>query len=171
MDNGKIIDVEIMQRYCKPYDFDVWYEGHKQNCVANYEGSAPMMGVVGAKQIFERSITCRKVRYLKYYGDGVSKAYLEVKDTYKPDMVNKYECVGHYQKRLGTRLRKLKKTTNIKPLTDAVIDKLQNYFGMALRANTVQKMADAIWTSFLHVVSNGKHQYHSLCDKTWCQYR
>ena len=158
MDNGKIIDVEIMQRYCKPCqqhkekltpdDFDVCHEGHKQNCVANYEGSAPMMEVVGAKRIFERSISSRKLRYIKYFGGGDSKAYFEVKDTYKPDMVNKYECVGHYQKRLGTRLRKLKKTTKgLKALTDAVIDKLQNYFGMALRANTggtVQKMADAI---------------------------
>ena len=72
MDNGKLIDVEIMQRYCKPcqqhkgkltpHDFDVWYEGHKQNCVANYEVSAPMMEVVGAKRIFERSITSRKLR-------------------------------------------------------------------------------------------------------------
>ena len=52
-------------------------------------------------------------------------------------MVKTYECVGHYQKRVGTRLRKLKKTTKgLKPLPDAVIDKLQNYFGMALRANT-----------------------------------
>ena len=59
-------------------------------------------------------------------------------------------------------------------MTDAVIDKLQNYFGMALRANTggtVQKMAYAIWSNFLHVSNNEKHQYHSLRDKTWCQYR
>ena len=83
--------------------------------------------------------------------------------------------VSANQKRLGTRLRKLKMTTKgLKALTDAVIDKLQNYFGMALRANTggtVQKMADAIWSSFLHVSSNEKHQYHSLYDKTWCRYR
>ena len=61
-----------------------------------------------------------------------------------------------------------------KALTDAVIDKLQNYFSMALRANTggtVQKIADEIWSSFLHVSSNEEHQYHSLRDKTWCQYR
>ena len=35
----------------------------------------------------------------------------------------------------------------------------------------MQKMAGAIWSSFLHVSSNEKHQFHSLCDKTWCQYR
>ena len=65
----------------------------------------------------------------------------------------------------------------MKPLTDVVIDKLQNYFGMALRANTggtAQKMADAIWASFLHVASNEKEHYHSLCEKSqtsWCQYQ
>ena len=32
-------------------------------------------------------------------------------------------------------------------------------------------MADAIWSNFLHVSSNEKHQYHSLWDKTSCQYR
>ena len=74
---------------------------------------------------------------MNYFGDGDSKAYASVKDTYKPDIVKTFECVGHYQKRLGTRLRKLKKTTTgLKPLTDVLIDKLQNYFGMALRANT-----------------------------------
>ena len=45
---------------------------------------------------------------------------------------------------------------------------------MALHSNTggtVQKMADAIWASFLHVSSNEKHQYHSLCNASWCQYQ
>ena len=45
---------------------------------------------------------------MKYLGDGDSKAYLSVKDMYKY-VVEKYECVGHYQKRIGTHLRKLKK--------------------------------------------------------------
>ena len=69
----------------------------------------------------------------------------------------------------------MKKTAKgLKALTVAVINKLQNYFAMALRVNTggtVQKMADAICASFLHVASNEKYQYQSLCDKSWCQYR
>ena len=117
---------------------------------------------------------------MKYFGDGDSETYISVKDTYKPDTVKKVrkcECVGHYQKRVGTRLRKLKKMTKrMKPLTDAVIDKLQNYFDLTLRANTgatAHKMANAIWASFLHVVSNEQQHYHSLCEQSqtsWCQY-
>ena len=72
----------------------------------DYDGSAPMMEVEGAKRMFARSIANRNVRYMKYLGDGDSKAYLSVKDTYE-DVVEKYDCVGHYQKRVGTRLRKL----------------------------------------------------------------
>ena len=72
-------------------------------------------------------------------------------------MVEKYECIGHYQKRVVNRIRKLRartkglggkdkkvpkkdgdksKVVNAKSrLTDGVIDKLQNYFGIALRSN------------------------------------
>ena len=47
-------------------------------------------------------------------------AYLSVKDTYKVDVVEKYECVRQYQKRIGTRLRKFKKNMKgLKPLTGA----------------------------------------------------
>ena len=53
--------------------------------------------------------------------------------------VKKLECVGHYQKCVGTRLRKLKKTEKglggRGRLTDAVIHRLQNYFGVAIRQN------------------------------------
>ena len=65
----------------------------------------------------------------------------------------------------------------LKALTEPVIDRLQNYFGIALRANIgciVQRMADAIWASFLHVTSNEKSYYHDLCEKSptsWCQYQ
>ena len=57
--------------------------------------------------------------------------------------------VGHYQKRVGIRLRKLKKEQKgLNALTEPVIANFQNYFGIALRVNTggtVQPMADAIW--------------------------
>ena len=74
-------------------------------------------------------------------------------------------------------LRKLKKHKGFKALTESVIDKLQKYFGIALRANTggtVQRIAAAIWPSFLHVASNEKSYYHDLCEKSptnWCQHQ
>ena len=57
-----------------------------------------------------------------------------------------------------------------------MIDRLQNYFGIALRANvtTVQAMSDAILASFFHVASSDGKNYHSYCEKSstsWCQYQ
>ena len=88
---------------------------------------------------------------------------------YVPDkLVQKFECIGHYQKRIGSRLRKLKKETKgMRELTPAVIDKLQNYFSIAQQANctTVENMQRAIWASFFHVSSSSKeNDYHSHCE-------
>ncbi|GFT42663.1 uncharacterized protein TNCV_1678961 [Trichonephila clavipes] len=69
------------------------------------------METVGVYRIFERSEANRSLRYTSYYGDGDSKAFNNVKDIYGYDSVVKYECIGHVQKRVGSRLRKLKKST------------------------------------------------------------
>jgi len=48
-------------------------------------------------------------------------------------------CTGHVQKRVGNRLRKLKK--NVKglsgkgKLTESMIDRMQNYYGIAIRGS------------------------------------
>ena len=59
--NGKIVDTEIMSRYCKlcdvmetlkscdPKEYEVRYAAH--NCALNYQGSAPSMESVGATNI------------------------------------------------------------------------------------------------------------------------
>ena len=98
------------------------------------------------------------MRNLIYYGDGDSKSFQSVENIYEG--VIKFECIGHYQKEVDNRLRKLKqrvkglggKAKKMKDevqkvnggkiqklpsmrLTDALIDKLQNYFGIALRSN------------------------------------
>ncbi|GFU03601.1 uncharacterized protein TNCV_2896991 [Trichonephila clavipes] len=66
--------------------------------------------------------------------------YASVKDIYGKNTVAKYECIGHIQKRVGTKLRKLKsKRKDLGgrgKLTDAFIDKLQNYT-MALLSVTM----------------------------------
>ncbi|GFT41064.1 uncharacterized protein TNCV_1098281 [Trichonephila clavipes] len=66
------------------------------------------MEPVGAYRIFARSEDHSMLRYTDYYGDGDSKAFDAVKDIYGKDSVTKLECIGHIQKRVGTRLRKLK---------------------------------------------------------------
>ena len=93
--------------------------------------------------------------YTKFYGDGDSKVFSAVENIYGPKKkLKKYECIGHYQKRVGTRLRKLKSVMKglggRGRLTDAKIDILQNYFGIALRQNVgnLSGMEDACraWT-------------------------
>lgn len=49
---------------------------------------------------------------MDYIGDGDSKTFKAISDAqpYGPNyLVKKRECIGHVQKRMGTRLRNLKK--------------------------------------------------------------
>ena len=62
----------------------------------------------GVKRIFERSIVTHNARYMGFYGDGDRKAFANIDNIYGNEKVSKYECIGHYQKRVGNRLRKLK---------------------------------------------------------------
>ena len=60
-------------------------------------------------------------------------------------------------------------------LTDSHIDKLQNYFSIALRSNVgnVKDMQNAILASMLHVASSYDDNYHTYCPKrsdSWCQH-
>ena len=136
IDSGKCLDVEILSKVChgcqkiereedaaKKADLQ---ERHK--CKANYQGSAPSMEVEGVKRIFKRSEQTRKLQYTEYFGDGESKAYQEVQDCYENIHIEKKECVGHVQKRVGTALSKLKKENKgiggKGKLTDSLIDKL-----------------------------------------------
>ena len=63
----------------------------------------------GAKRVFERSIKKHKLRYVEFLGDGDTKSYVNVKDIYPGIEIKRLECVGNYQKRVGTRLQNLKK--------------------------------------------------------------
>ena len=149
--------------------YDTWRASHV--CSLNYEGSAPNMEV-GAVKIFERSLDKHSLRYTAFYGDGDSKSFKAVEMVYGEDNpVIKHECIGHYQKRVGNRLRKLAKEKKIdgkNRLTNKKIDTLQNYFGIALRQNVgnLDAMTTAIMASMYHVCG-----YHVDCPKTpetWC---
>jgi len=123
IDTGKVLDVAILSKSCKgctkmekiakvnPNRYQLWKASHK--CNLNYEGSSPGMESVDAKTIFGRSVEKHGLYYTSFYGDGDSKAFPAVKEMYKEDKKEmvKRECIGHYQKRVGCRLRKLKKNT------------------------------------------------------------
>ena len=151
IDNGKILDVEPMSRYCKECEvheklnkesikYTLWKEKHT-NCGANFKGSAPAMEPEGAERLFKRSVQEYGLYYTKYYGDGDSKSFQRVENVYENHgkLVEKLECIGHVQKRMGTALRNLRKekkgTRGKGKLTDRMIDRLQNYYGIAIRSN------------------------------------
>ncbi|GFU06188.1 uncharacterized protein TNCV_4764981 [Trichonephila clavipes] len=90
--------------------------GH--TCTCNHLGSASSMESVGWYRIFESSCTTRNLKYVHFYGEGDSQGYLAVKDMYGINSDTKYECIGHTQKRVGSRLRKLKKKNPEKPRKD-----------------------------------------------------
>ncbi|GFX75506.1 uncharacterized protein TNCV_522281 [Trichonephila clavipes] len=105
IDTGKILDLEVMTQYCKMCELNV----KREHVCSNYKGSSGNMEAVGAFRIFERSLIKRDLQYTEYYGVGDSKGFLQVKDIYGENSVTKLECIGHIQKRVGSRLRKLKK--------------------------------------------------------------
>ena len=67
------------------------------------------MEAAGAVQIFSQSVEINKLIYHEYLGDGYTASFKEVIDAKLYAEFNltpvKLECVGHIQKRLGTRLR------------------------------------------------------------------
>ncbi|GFX64249.1 uncharacterized protein TNCV_1499731 [Trichonephila clavipes] len=107
VDTGKVVDAEILSRKCSCH-----FNGnlHSDECSANYFGNSGGIEVEGALRIFNRSEVLHNLRYTQYLGDGDSKAYKAVLESkpYKGANIEKLECVGHVEKRMGTRLRALK---------------------------------------------------------------
>ncbi|GFW66777.1 uncharacterized protein TNCV_3783471 [Trichonephila clavipes] len=110
-------------------------------------------------------------------GDGDTKTFnaLSENKPYGDDhLIQKIECVGHVQKRMGTRLRKLKLVYSKKKLsdgktiggkgrlTDSLIDKLAHYYGNAIRCNStsVKEMRKAIWAVWGHSCSTDDEPMH-----------
>ena len=181
IDSGKVLDAEAMSQACKQCqlhshldkdseEYLTWRADHN-NCKANYKGSSPAMESEGTDRTFKRSMETHKLRYSELYGDGDSKSHKQVKNVYSEGgiQVVKKECIGHVQKRLGTALRKLKKENHglggKDKLTNSMIDKLQNYYGIAIRFNVgdLLGMKKAIHASLFHCASNEDRPLHSHC--------
>lgn len=59
--------------------------------------------------------------------------------------------------------------------TEAIIDKIQNYSGLAIRQNihSVKAMKTAVWYILFHMCSSDESPNHELCPKrgdSWCKY-
>lgn len=193
----------IWRKKLTPIEFEEWFEEHESSgqCTANHSGASGNMEVNAVIEMFKRSVEKHDVKIGNYVGDGDSKTYgnLIKAKPYGDDLiVAKKECVGHVQKRMGTRLRDLVKShvgevpiktgknagkkRRVKTLggkgklTAITIDNLSRYYGSANRNNcdSVQKMKDAIWSTFFHQQSTDAHPQHEKCmsgEKSWCPYQ
>ena len=139
--------------------YESWYEKHKDSCTINHNGSAGKMEVDAVVEMFGRSVQKHGVKYEKYIGDGDSKTFKGILDInpYDDDpVVEKKECVGHVQKRMGSRLRKLKKKglggRGSGTLTDKVVNELSSYYSLAIsrHPDSVGDMRNEIWATYYH---------------------
>ena len=197
-DTGKVLDYRVLSKHCpgckywenKDQTSDVykeWKSAH--DCQVNFDGSAGAMEPTGTLQMFNTSM-CDNIRYTRLIADGDSKTHtlLVEQRPYSDTIVQKCDCIGHVQKRMGTALRNLKVTYRGKKLadgktiggqgrlTDSLINSLQNYYGDSIRRNkgNVQGMMKAVQASLLHSNSTDEQPRHHLCpegEDSWCKYQ
>ena len=131
----------------QPEKYDNFMPTHE--CSINHVGSAGSMEASGLKECFMTSVETNKLRYTNYIGDWESKLYNDIcqADPYEGTGVNELECIEHIQKSVGSRLRKLKSANTKTVLSDEkklsgrgrlvekFINKLQNYYGIAIRSS------------------------------------
>jgi len=133
-------------------------------------------------EMFQRSQERYGVRYSNYIGDGDAKTFKAIihAKPYGDDFnVTKSECVSHVEKRMGNRLRNLKKTAKLGEkgkLTDVLIKKLTKYYGLAIRRNSHSKddMKKAIMATYYHLTLTDQEPQHQYCPPgadSWCTYR
>ena len=139
-----------------------------------------------------RSLEKHNLRYTIYIGDRDTASHKGIVEAipYGDTPVQKSDCTGHIQKCMGTTLRKLvttnkdEKVIPVPPggrvrkgiegkngLTKKMIDQIQNYYGMAIRAHIGDKegMIRAIRAIYGHFSDN--HQYCPDDETTWCKYQ
>lgn len=189
---GKVIDFIVKSKYCKSCEYwenhadtaeyQEWLQTHKESCQSNHEGSSGKMEVDGMIEMFQRSLELHNVKYSQYVGDGDSKTFKGILDAkpYEDIDVRKKECIAHVQKRMGTRLRNLKKNTKglggKGKLTGRLIDDLTLYYGLGIRRNTdsVENMRKEIWATLYHKLSTDKKPQHDKCPpgvNSWCTWQ
>lgn len=202
---GEVLDYVVKSKVCfecksrNNWDkaskrYTDWYETHQNSCTINHTTSAESMEKTAAVEMFNRSVDTRGLKYTTYIGDGDSSSfnvvreamYTKYKDGY---VVSKEDCVGHIQKRMGKGLRTFKNSKKVLGdgiriggsgrLTDALMDKIQNYYGAAIRNNpgNLQNMENAVWAIYYHcIIENNESlaQQHHLCPigaSSWCRYQ
>ncbi|GFX35991.1 uncharacterized protein TNCV_4215131 [Trichonephila clavipes] len=160
IDTGKVLGIEVLSKMCRLCSKKT-EDSFSHEC-KKHVGSSGAMEPVGVYRNFERFAQMRKLQCLHFFGDGDSKSFDAVKNVYDETSIKKFECIGHIQKRVGSRLRKLKLKQKVLggrgKLTDSFIDKLQNYYGIAIRSNVnnIEKMQSAVIAAFFSLLFQQK---------------
>ena len=112
-DVGKCVDFRVLSKKCTACAS--WEKGQgtieyekfisEHDCLVNHSGSAGSMEAIGVLECFQSSVKDCKLRYTQLIGDGDSKTYPSIlaADPYPGISVEKLECIGHIQKRIGLR--------------------------------------------------------------------
>ena len=197
--SGEVLDAAVLCKKCVTCErmlsilseaqFVEWFKGHENRCEKNFEGSSPAMEAEGACILWKRSKS-RGFRYTHMISDGDAKSYSAVVelDPYREDgiKVEKIDCMGHVQKRMGTNLFNLKKSYRGRTLldgktmggrgrlTDDRIKRFQQYYGKAIRSNlgNVANMRNAVWAILYHSTKmEDRSKQHQFCSDTWCKWK
>ena len=134
IDTGEILDFEVLSLHsheCSKhqlYDkstqkYLLWKENHSSKYQVNFEGPSGAMEGKGVLEMFKRSIDKRKLKYTQFIGNGDSNTFRIVAEEMKKIYGDRYEvqkeeCIGHIQKRMGNALRTFKKDMKGKRLLD-----------------------------------------------------
>ena len=103
-------------------------------------------------------------------------------------MVEKKDCIGHIQKRMGAALRELVSRHRGEKLSDGktiggtgrltamLMNSLQNYYGDVIRKNAgdLDGMMKGVHATLLHCNSTDATPRHHLCppgENSWCNYQ
>ena len=165
--------------------FAAWFASHKPVCSKNHEGSAGQMEPASMPTIFRRSEERHHLRYRGYLGDGDAKSFSTVSKAAPPVygagcQVEKLECCGHVQKRMGKRSidevaelkssvhseggKKFKGIGGAAGLTRKAIKSIQGHYGGAIWGNVgdVGNMKTAVMAIWKH-----RNRDHVDCG-AWC---
>lgn len=158
---GKCLDVQVLSSLiCLSKTGDQYWSSSR----ANFKGLAPSMETEGVKWIFERTEEKHKLHYTEYYGDGDSKCFIWLENTYieKGLKVVKKECVGHFQKCGDSFKETHKREKHRHGLRDSMTDRRHNYYGIATSCNVgnLSKIKRAIYASLMHFAPSKERNLH-----------
>ena len=171
--SNKVIGVDVTAKYCQTCKGKGPCKKGDQ-CSINYKGSSGGMEPVGATNIIRGIFDKTGAKVTHYLGDGDSKGFVKAKCAVDWPMT-KLECANHVAKRLGTRLRALRKKYELGgrgKLTNQAIDRMQQHYNNIIHSSQgdAQLMKAKVNSMRKHIGSSDGEPDHDDCDGHLCKY-